>query len=99
MIMTEAMFRLRQRQAMDNNFIINKIENYSVETTDPIDEWPNSKIWEEWFQDFSGVDTRPQYCKKTGRKLTYDVHTGEALDAETLIPIDNFVDFSSKSIL
>lgn len=49
----------------------------------------------EWLND----PEKPQVCPKTGRKLTYDKHTGEALDAETLIPIDNFVDFTNKPIL
>jgi len=65
-------------------------------TIDPFEEWA---MWEEGLKDTLDIDTRPQYCKKTGRKLTYDVHTGEALDAETLIPVGNFVDFSNKSIL
>lgn len=42
---------------------------------------------------------RPKVCPKTRRPLVYDKHTGQALDAETLMPIENYVDFTNQKIL
>ena len=48
--------------------------------------------------DFDLNDDRPNVCSRTGRTIIYDKQTGKPLDAETLIPIDNYIDFTKKSI-
>jgi len=41
----------------------------------------------------------PSIDKRTGRETVRDPYTGELLDAETLLPIDSYVDFLSRPIL
>ena len=85
--MTEAMFRLRRTVKMANSY------SYDL----PI-KIPNTYKM-DFTIDFLNDLCDSHFCPKTGRKITYDKYTGEPLDAETLIPIDNFVDFSNKPIL
>ena len=100
--MTETMFRLRMKMATPPNN-----DWYADLTPQDVNDLVSSPQeiftgdW-SWLDDIEvevEKEARPAYCPKTKRKLTYDIHTGEALDAETLIPIDNFVDFNNKPIL